>query len=113
MNWTVHIIGATGFFAVVLFVLGVISKNYRLLHAANQDFVSKTSYTIKMVLNLIMIGLGLTYLASKLVKNLPDWIGDAVEWSLTLVVIVYVGTFGLDLYNVQGQFEEVAEAEEE
>lgn len=109
MNWTSHVIGATGFFLVMIFIIFTINDNYTRIHASNKNFVSAPSYYAKLGIVLIIFVVALIYLADGLkLVSLPDWSGNAIEWSLTLLVILYVGSFGIDMYNVDGNLFENA-----
>ncbi|KAL4497957.1 hypothetical protein ABPG72_014814 [Tetrahymena utriculariae] len=102
MDWVPHIIGATGFFITIVFVIGVCTENYIKIYKANPKFIPFYSFVIKIVFQvIILIFVGL-YLYGQLGKNAPDWLGNAVEWILTLLVILYIGTFAIDLNNVEG-----------
>jgi len=54
MNWTLHTIGATGFFIVSILILTKSSKIYRKLWKGKRNFCPKLSYQIKKYSNFIL-----------------------------------------------------------
>lgn len=62
MNWTLHVIGATGFFIVILYlftvITGIVSKIWKL----RPGFIPKFSYIYKKSVNPAIGGMLLIYL---------------------------------------------------
>lgn len=61
MNMHVHIIGASGFFIVIVIVLGIVTENYIRIYKVNKSFISKGSYKFKMLLSLIILVFALIF----------------------------------------------------
>jgi len=54
MNWTLHTIGATGFFLIALYIVKVASAVYRDLYVI-KPFVAEWSYQIKKYTNFFLL----------------------------------------------------------
>ena len=91
MNWTVHTIGATGFFLIVLYLIMKASKVYRKLWPHKRGFCPTWSYNIKKYSNFIILSIVVLELQDLL--QVVD-IGSFTEW----YVAFYVMFFALTLY---------------
>lgn len=107
INWTLHSIGATGFFLIMVVVLLISYRNYINIFNANPSFITKISFYIKTFLAFTFIIEIVIYVITKTKPHVfPDWSGNALEWALVVSVISYIGTFSLDIGSVNGQLEE-------
>lgn len=98
MNWTLHTIGATGFFIVALLLVLKASKLYRKLWSAKNNFCPEWSYQIKKYSNFILASILLLQAGDGL--KLID-IGSFVEWYATLYLLVFFFTLYFDLKGME------------
>jgi len=104
---TLHVIGATGFFIEVFYVLLLISNVVKSLWKVHPGFISTFSYYYKVVSIYIILIFAVLELVSKLDGKLfPNYFGNVLEWSATFVVLVYMVTFTSDFKNVDVYFTE-------
>ena len=96
MNWTLHTIGASGFFVVTLYLMLVASKVYRNLWKV-KPFCSYSSYWVKKYCNFLLLGLITVALLDALKIVETDALG---EWLATFFVMGYVLTLYWDFTDV-------------
>ena len=107
MNWTLHVIGATGFFIVILYLIMIITGVVRKIWKQNKRFIPWISYVYKTNVIKAILLMILAYLANQLVPGLlPDFFGNVIEWVATFIVLIYIGTFSLDLWYANVYFTE-------
>lgn len=113
MNWTLHVIGATGFFIVILYlftvITGVITKIWKL----KPGFIPYYSYLYKKCVNPAIGGMIVIYLISQLSGGKYPDLGNVIEYVATAIVLLYVGTFSFDLWHVNVYFTEEQKSWEE
>ena len=49
MNWTLHVVCATGFFIITLIQIQIVSKIYKKFWKIDKNFVTPISYFIKVI----------------------------------------------------------------
>lgn len=98
MNWTLHTVGATGFFIVALLLVLKASKLYRKLWSAKKNFCPQWSYQIKKYSNFILASVLLLQAGDGL--KLID-IGSFVEWYATFYLLVFFFTLYFDLKGME------------
>lgn len=98
MNWTLHTIGATGFFIVALLLVLKASKLYRKLWSTKKNFCPEWSYQIKKYSNFILASVLLLQAGDGL--KLID-IGSFVEWYATFYLLVFFFTLYFDLKGME------------
>jgi len=112
MNETIHVIGASGFFIVILVTFAYFTSAINTLWKASPGFIPYLSYLYKH--NILKMGgilLGIDII-SKIFRNLfPNYLGNVIEWVATFLVIIYVLTIALDMrkvsiYFVNSKFDE-------
>ncbi len=90
MNWTLHTIGATGFFLISLYMVRISAKIYRELWSI-KHFVPENSYLLKKYTDVVLGSfIGLEALQG---LKVIDW-GSFVEWAAAF----YLMFFFLTLY---------------
>lgn len=96
MNWTLHVIGATSFFIITLYMIMVASKVYRKLWHINH-FCSYWSYQIKKYTNFFIIA----FIAMQLMEQFKMIeIYALVEWLATFFIMAYFFTLYFDLKDM-------------
>lgn len=96
MNWTLHTIGATGFFLIALYMVIVASKIYRELYVI-KPFVPEWSYLIKKYTNFFIAFFLLIQLLMAL--QIIDW-GSFVEWAAAFFIMAYFLTLYWDFKDM-------------
>lgn len=96
MNWTLHTIGATGFFLIALYITVVASAVYRELYVV-APFVPSWSYQIKKYTN-VLIGVLIALQVGQML-NVIDW-GSFVEWAAAFFIMGYFFTLYWDFADM-------------
>jgi len=104
MDWLIHVIGATGFFLMVLYNM-IITINYiEEIWKISPGFIGKLSYNLKVGTKRAIYFLGLCLVGKlypPLSAILPKDFGNILEWVATGVVMVGLISFGLDFRGVE------------
>eukprot|EP00658_Telonema_sp_P-2_P083371 TRINITY_DN9005_c0_g7_i1.p1 TRINITY_DN9005_c0_g7~~TRINITY_DN9005_c0_g7_i1.p1 ORF type:complete len:231 (-),score=42.01 TRINITY_DN9005_c0_g7_i1:103-795(-) len=91
-NWTLHTIGATGFF-----LLTMVAQCLRAWHPAGEGQWSLTAKRVIAVFNVCVL---LLDGALSLLKQ-PAWTSNLCEWTLAFTVVAYHATFAHDLRHAR------------
>jgi len=96
MQWTLHTIGATGFFIIALYMVIVASKIYRELYVI-KPFISYWSYQIKKYTNVFIVA----FISIQLLMmvKIIDW-GSIVEWAAAFFIMGYFLTLYWDFKDM-------------
>ena len=96
MNWTLHTIGATGFFLIAIYMCSVASSVYRKLYLKKQ-FCNFYSYQLKKYINFFLIICIVIYIADAL-KLIH--IGSLLEWTLTFYIMAFFFSLYFDFDQI-------------
>jgi len=105
MNYTLHSIGATGFFIMILIVFGYHNKAVLKFWSVKPHFINLYSYLYKK--NIFLFGiilLGIDILSKIFKHEFPHYTGNIIEWTATFAVLIYLLTLALDLKDISVYF---------
>ncbi len=82
MNWTIHVIGATGFFIVVFYVMIHANIAFAGLWKIKPGYIPLWSYLYKLLSLVIILLLVILYAADEILRLhfLPSYFSNVLEW---------------------------------
>jgi hypothetical protein len=96
MNWTLHTIGASGFFVLAMYMCRVSAKIYMKLYVKKQ-FCNWWSYQVKKYIDFVIVG----FLVIQIIDSLGLYdVGSFIEWAATFYLIAFFFTLYFDFEHM-------------